>query len=77
MIDAIDLNPQTLRLHEGDILVMVTDGVTQSGSSEWIKKEINPELNAEDNARAIIDKAVNRWGGRAFDDMTCAVIKIT
>lgn len=77
MIDTIDLNPQTLRLHEGDILVMVTDGVTQSGSSEWIKKEIDTKLSAEDNARLIVDKAVSRWGGRAFDDMSCAVIKIS
>ena len=76
MVDSIDLNPQTIRLHEGDILVMVTDGVTQSGSSEWIKKEIRPELSAEENARAIIDKAIVKWGGKAFDDMTCAIIKI-
>lgn len=76
MVNSINLNPQTIRIHEGDILVMVTDGVTQSCSSEWIKDEIKPELSAEDNARAIIDKAVIKWGGKAFDDMTCAVIKI-
>lgn len=76
MVNSIDLNPQTIRIHEGDILVMVTDGVTQSGSSEWIKDEIRPELSAEENARTIIDKAIVKWGGKAFDDMTCAIIKI-
>ncbi|MDO5397333.1 MAG: SpoIIE family protein phosphatase [bacterium] len=76
MVNSIDLNPQTIRIHEGDILVMVTDGITQSGSSEWIKNEIKPELSAEENARTIIDKAIVKWGGKAFDDMTCVVIKI-
>ncbi len=76
IVEEIDMKPQIIRVHSGDILVMATDGVTESGTGEWIRHEIYPELSPEDNARSIISKAVSKWRGRAFDDMTCIVIKI-
>ena len=77
MVDEIDLKPQTIRIHYGDILVMATDGITQTGSGEWIRNEIYPDMEPEENARLIADKALKKWGGAAFDDMTCIVIKIS
>lgn len=78
MVEDIDLHPQTVRIHSGDIIVMATDGVTQSGGifCEWAKKELDTDESPEETARRIIAKATEKWGGAAFDDMTCVVIKI-
>ena len=76
MVEEIDLRPQTLRLHEGDVIVMVTDGITQSGSGEWLRGEIDADTDAQKTAQRITDKALERSRGTAFDDMTCAVVRI-
>jgi stage II sporulation protein E len=78
IIDEINMKPQTRRVHEGDIFIMATDGITQCGGlfSEWVKSDIEPAADAEELARRIVHHAAEKWGGAAFDDMTCVVVKI-
>lgn len=79
MIEDIQLVPQTRRVRSGDIIVMATDGVTQSGGifSEWVKNEVDLNDSPEETARRIIKKAEEKWGGAAFDDMTCVIVRIS
>jgi stage II sporulation protein E len=79
IIDEINMKPQTRRVHDGDIFIMATDGITQCGGlfSEWVKGDIDIEDSAEEISRRIVHHAVEKWGGAAFDDMTCVVVKVS
>lgn len=71
-----------INLRDGDIIIMMTDGVTEALSSgkeesEWVK-EVFESLNSKD-PRFIADsiiKEAERLRGIAGDDMTAAVIRI-
>ncbi|MBR7100000.1 MAG: SpoIIE family protein phosphatase [Clostridia bacterium] len=76
-----DLRPTTLsvQLQENDILVFLSDGVTDAfGSSSDLfdyLKTLNP-LNPQALADDIVKTAVRRTGGRAKDDMTALAVRI-
>lgn len=74
MVDEINIKQQLRRIHSGDMFIMATDGVTQCGGvfGEWVKSEIRED--AQSTAAAVIDKAISKWNGSAFDDLSVVVV---
>ncbi|MDD2997917.1 MAG: SpoIIE family protein phosphatase [Candidatus Riflebacteria bacterium] len=88
-------DPETISLIDfhalaGDRIVMLSDGVTQSGigtknlpfgwgvenTGAYVQSLIrkDSEISAHDLSRALVDKAWLNNGGKALDDITCGVI---
>lgn len=83
ILSHIEMESKTERLQHGDILVIVSDGVSEAGvrvnnGANWIKqriKEINythPQLVAD----TILQEGLKRNGGQALDDMSIIVCKV-
>ena len=66
-----------MHLGIGDIVVLVTDGVTVTGS-EWVPSELKSlsEKSAEEIAEGISETAFKRRTDGRSDDITVAVAKI-
>lgn len=77
-----DIRPQgqTKRLLDGDIIIMMSDGICSpdGGTTEWIKKKLrsNPS-DLEAAAQDILETVIDKNHGMVTDDMTIAVIGIT
>ena len=77
----IRLNDQRLELSEGDIIIMMTDGITESGytvsRTDWIKQiVIKPHDNMEQLAKEIMDTALDKSRGIARDDMSVLAMRM-
>lgn len=79
-----DIKPsgQIKRVYDGDMIVMMSDGVTEEGDGTVCTERIKQSLrsapsDAEEAARHIMETAVNNESGAISDDMTVAVVKIT
>jgi stage II sporulation protein E len=83
ILSHIEMESKTERLQDGDILVIVSDGVSEAGvrvnnSANWIKKKIqevnytHPQLVAD----TILQEGLRRNGGQALDDMSIIVCKV-
>ena len=65
-------------INSGDIIVMFTDGIIDSGEEGWLKnllKRIQTE-NVQKIADIIISEAIDNNFGNAKDDMTIIVVRI-
>ena len=72
-----------IKLEDGDIIVMVTDGVTEAapcevGKEGWLSDiiEKNASLPVDGIAEKIIEEAVEAQKGRINDDMTVIAAKV-
>ena len=79
ILESVDTKPQRCKVESGDIILMVTDGISEAGSgvlkTDWIKKLLSLEKRKPwEIADLIIVGAKART--RFMDDMTCCVIKI-
>lgn len=78
ILDCVCFAKEKVMLSKGDVVVMVSDGVTASGT-DWIKEEIekfsssNPDILAQKIAGAVCDKT----RGEKRDDITVAVSIMT
>lgn len=77
-----DIQPdkKTVMLKEGDVIVMMSDGITESGCSlsktEWIRKTmIKPFETTDELAKAIMDTAMEKNNGAARDDMSVVAMR--
>lgn len=70
ILSKVKFNKYSLKLHGGDALVMVSDGILGCGNS-WLKDEIKAfgKKDASGFSQDIVDSARRRCGER-FDDMT-------
>ncbi len=70
ILSKVKFNKYSLKLHGGDALVMVSDGILGCGNG-WIKDEIKAfgKADASGFSQDIVDSARRRCGER-FDDMT-------
>lgn len=79
ILENIDAQAERCKAEVGDVIVMVTDGVSEAGNgvlkSDWIKKLLLLEKRKPwELADLIIEGAKAR--AKFSDDMTCCVIKI-
>jgi len=79
ILESVDTKPQRCKVESGDIILMVTDGISEAGNgvlkTDWIKKLLSLEKRKPwEIADLIIVGAKART--RFMDDMTCCVIKI-
>ncbi|MDD6483886.1 MAG: SpoIIE family protein phosphatase [Clostridiales bacterium] len=80
MIEEVEAAGQPKRVEDGDIILMMSDGVTDAPlvRTEWIKKRIKTDCDSMDKlAAGIIDTAIEKGGGEIKDDMSVIGIKIT
>lgn len=71
----IEFSNEKITLSPGDIIVMMSDGVTAYGT-DWIEKEIESFVQSNPNflARKIANKAIERSDRYSRDDITVAVM---
>ncbi len=84
ILSQVEMESKKERLQDGDLLVMVTDGVSEAGvnvsgnTSSWVKHKLldirhaHPQLVADH----ILQGALERNRGQAFDDMSIIVCKV-
>lgn len=77
ILGGAEFEQNSMRLGEGDMALLITDGVTATGD-EWIPSELRSlaEKSAEEIAAGIAETAFKRRNDGHSDDITVAVIKI-
>ena len=81
ILSDIRLDKRTVTMKEGDVILMMSDGITESGYSvsrtEWIKKiMVKPFENMDDLAKEVMDTAIEKNRGTAKDDMSIVALRI-
>lgn len=81
ILSDIRLDKKSVALKEGDVILMMSDGITESGFSvsrtEWLKKIIaKPHETMEDLAKEVMDTALEKNNGIAKDDMSVLALRI-
>lgn len=78
-----DIQPdkKSVVLREGDVILMMSDGITESGCSmsrtEWIKKIVaKPTTDMQVLAKEVMDTAMEKNNHIARDDMSVVAIKL-
>lgn len=80
MMPRVEVERFAHRLHQGDIVVMASDGLKmKKGHEGWLRHSIDSaeaEIPAQELADRIMEKALALKGGIADDDMTVLVLRI-
>lgn len=81
ILDSVDIEAKKIDFSHGDMIIMMTDGVQESGGSndgDWVLSflEEAESRNPQQVAEEIISKAAERNHGKKVDDMTVLVSKI-
>lgn len=81
ILDEIDIESEYVKLKNGDMVIMVSDGVVDAGGElkeKWIINFIREfdSVNPKDVAEAILERAKKLCDGNIIDDMTVLVSKL-
>ena len=83
IMDSAESNSTELRLSDNDVIVMVTDGVTEAapcllGKEKWFAQVIEKysDLQPDKLCDKLLEEAVRAGKGRIRDDMTVIAAKI-
>ncbi|MCL2415775.1 MAG: stage II sporulation protein E [Defluviitaleaceae bacterium] len=85
ILDTIDMNVKDVQLGDGDVVVMMTDGVLDSDKDadadqkeEWIMRHLKRvgSRNAQEIAEYLLDKGKKNYGEEIMDDMTVLVGRV-
>ncbi|AGK99267.1 stage II sporulation protein E [Clostridium pasteurianum] len=83
VLDKVDIDTKDKKVQNGDIIVMISDGITDydnenAGKINWIVEYLENcgSNNPKDIAEEIVKRSVKMGGGKAKDDMTVIVSKI-
>lgn len=83
IVPKLKLRALSVDIKSGDIIVMVSDGITEADrrdlSAEWLKETLSqiPEnMGPISLAEAIVESALIRYGRRERDDLTAMVMMI-
>lgn len=81
IIESIHPDKKTLELKEGDVILMMTDGITEAGyamsKTDWIKNIIiKPHDNMSQLAKEVMDTALKKSRSIAKDDMSVIALRL-
>lgn len=81
ILSDIRLDKKNVTLKEGDIILMMSDGITESGCSisrtDWIKKIlVKPWERMDDLAREVMETALSKNNDHARDDMSVVALRL-
>ncbi len=81
ILSDIRLDKKSATLKEGDIILMMSDGITESGCSisrtDWIKKILTkPWERMDDLAHEVMETALTKNNDRARDDMSVVALRL-
>lgn len=81
MIADIKVQGQKKKLSDGDVILMISDGISEAGygtvKTDWLKKEIRKQVSAMDElAQDVIETAVKKSHDSVVDDMTVAAVRL-
>ncbi|EYE87947.1 hypothetical protein Q428_10530 [Fervidicella metallireducens AeB] len=81
ILDEVDIESQIVEFKNGDMIVMVTDGIVDANEDlkeKWIVNALREfeSGNPKDVSDYILNKAREYYGGKVQDDMTVIVSKI-
>ncbi len=81
ILSDITIDKKSVVLKEGDIILMMSDGITESGYSvsrtEWIRKIlIKPWKNMDELAHEVMETALIKNNNLARDDMTVVAMRV-
>lgn len=82
ILDDIPIEPISIELQPGAVLIMVTDGIWQGpndGQKEgWLSSFVQGiwHLAPEELAERIVEHAMIMYGGKAEDDLTALVVRV-
>lgn len=81
ILSDIRLDKKTVMLKEGDLILMMSDGITEAGNSisktDWIKKIMaKPFEDTDSLAKSVMDTALMKNNGAARDDMSVVALEI-
>ncbi len=79
MLPRLQIKAQTKRLEDGNIILMVSDGITEAGEikTDWLKAQIKTPYNTmQELSEEIIKEAIHKSGEKVCDDMSVIAIKL-
>ena len=81
IVAGVKAEGQAKKLTDGDVIIMMSDGVSEAGygtvRTDWIKKEIQKPFEVmDDMAQSVIDTAVKKSHDTVVDDMTVAAVRL-
>ena len=81
ILENIDIDVHETQLSHGDVIVMMTDGVTDSVKNQagiWVEESLKklPKKNPQELADHILDIARENYAGNVRDDMTVMAVRI-
>lgn len=81
MLPDVKIQGQTKKLGDGDVVMLLSDGITEAGCgalrSDWIKKQIRVPCESMDKmAEEALNTAIKKSRGVVTDDMTVAAIRL-
>ncbi len=79
MLPRLQIKAQTKRLEDGNIILMVSDGITEAGEikTDWLKAQIKTPYNTmQELSETVVKEAIHKSGERVCDDMSVIAIKL-
>ncbi len=78
ILSGIKFSSDTINLSAGDMVVMVSDGVT-AGDDKWLERLIKSwnEGSTQDLAQAVVNEAIKRRNSEREDDITAVAVRLT
>lgn len=81
MLPDVKVQGQTKKLGDGDIIMLLSDGITEAGygalRTDWIKKQIRlPYESMDKMAEDVLETAIKKCHDVVMDDMTVAAIRL-
>lgn len=81
MLSDIKTQGQTKRLDDGDVVLMMSDGISEAGfgtvRTDWLKKEIKMPFDTMDEmSQAVIETAIKKSRDAVVDDMSVVAVRL-
>ena len=79
MLPRLQIRAQTKKLEDGNILLMVSDGITEAGEirTDWLKNQIKtPYASMQQLSEAVVKEAIHKSGEQVLDDMSVIAVML-